>query len=61
MNDLYSNHPVQANYIATVDKKTETFKRLLEKDSDEIKKLSRLAYQILFHRDVPNLVTSPSL
>ena len=60
MDALDAGEPIEANYVATVDNKTRIFKMLLSKNSDEINSLARRAYQILFHRDVPNLVTSAS-
>lgn len=55
MESLYLEEPIVPNYIATVDDKTRIFKFLLTKNSQEINDLARRAYQILFHRDVPNL------
>ena len=56
MDALHFEEAIQANYIATVDDKTRIFKVLLNKNSDEISSMARQAYQILFQRDVPNLV-----
>jgi len=58
MEQLYLEETFEANYIATVDDKTRIFKVLLSKNNEEISSLARLAYQILFHRDVPSLVNS---
>ena len=55
MEALYLEKPLKANYVATVDDKTRIFKELLNKDSEEISSLARRAYQILFHRDTPDL------
>ena len=55
---LHLEEPIEANYIATVDDKTRIFKSLLSKDSEEISRMARQAYQILFQRDVPNLANS---
>ena len=55
MEALHLEEAIEANYIATVDDKTRIFKALLSKDSDEISRMARQAYQILFQRDVPNL------
>ena len=46
---------IEPSYIATVDDKTRIYKMLLDKNSDEISRLARLSYQILFSRDVPKL------
>ena len=58
MEALHLEEAIQANYIATVDDKTRIFKVLLNKNSQEISSMARRAYQILFHRDVPNLVSN---
>ena len=58
MEALHLEEAIQANYIATVDDKTRIFKMLLNKNSQEISGMARRAYQILFHRDVPNLVSN---
>ena len=47
--------PVNPNYIATVEDKTRIFKSLLKKDSTEISRLAKTAYEILFQRPVPVL------
>ena len=58
MEALHLEEAIEANYIATVDDKTRIFKVLLSKNSEEISSMARRAYQILFQRDVPNLINS---
>lgn len=59
MDAIDSQEPIQGHYIATVDQKTKIFKMLLTKNNKEISKMARQAYQILFQRDVPKLLTKP--
>jgi len=56
MDALEMREAIIPSYIATVDDKTRIYKSLLEKDEEEISKLARRAYQILFNRDVPKLI-----
>ena len=55
MEQLHLGEAIDVSYIATVDKKTEIFKMLLNKNSDEISNMAHRAYQIIFQRDVPSL------
>ena len=59
MDQLSLEQAIDVSYIATVDQKTEIFKRLLTKNSDEISDLAHRTYQILFRRDVPTLINTP--
>lgn len=55
LNDLDNGKEVKANYTASVDKKTEIYQNLSNYSSDEIRALTKRAYEILFEREVPAL------
>jgi len=55
MEDLDSGKEINANYTASVEKKTEIFRKLINYSPDEIRALAKHVYEVLFERDVPIL------
>jgi len=56
MDALDTGKEITADYDASVDEKTEIFKRLTTYSPDEIRALAKHVYEILFGREVPDLV-----
>jgi len=48
---------VKADYIASVEKKTEIFRKFINYTPNEIRALTKHTYEVLFERDVPTLRT----
>lgn len=55
LEDLDTGKEVKVNYITSVDKKTEIFRKFISYTPDEIRALTKRAYEVLFERDVPML------
>ena len=55
LESLLRGNPIEPSYIASIDKKTEIYKTLASMETDEIKELSKRAYEVLFEREAPVL------
>ncbi len=52
---LDTGKSLQPSFIASVDEKTEIYKKLIQAKPDEIRLMAKTAYEILFERSVPIL------
>lgn len=59
MESLYLSDKVEPYYEAEVDDKTNIYRILTIMDNQQIRDLSRRAYEVLFERKVPNLLAAP--
>lgn len=57
MGSLYLMEPIDVDFHANIDEKTQIYKTLISKDKDEIKELAKRAYEVLLEREVPILLT----
>ena len=55
MESIRLRAPFEPTYILSIDKKAEIYKSLTALNTEDIRKLSKRAYEVLFDRDVPNL------
>ena len=55
LESLRLGSPIDPHYIASIDKKTEIYKTLTSMNTEEIRELSKRAYEVLFEREVPAL------
>ena len=55
MESLRLRSPIKPNYILSIDKKTQIYKKLVAMKPDQIRELSKRAFEVLFEREVPDL------
>ena len=57
MKSLYLRDPIEVDYHADIDEKTQIYQTLVNKNKAEIKELAKRAYEVLFEREVPVLLS----